>query len=104
MTWLPAASVIITILISVIGVTRHISKKDSDVDAVKAAVVEVNKRIDKVEHKADGTDKEVTGPHNMRAVKLAADVAHVGEKLDALSTIVHAFFAEYRSDQKGKRS
>lgn len=63
-----------------------------------------DKRLDKVEGKADSVDKEVTGPHNMRAVKLAGDIANVDAKVDALVADFREFRNEYRADQKQKRS
>jgi len=104
MTWLPAVSVIVTVLVAVIGLTRHISKKDSDVDAVKTAVIEVHRRIDKVESKADDNAKEVTGPVRITAATMAKDIAHVVADVADVKTMLTAHINEYRADQKGKRS
>ena len=105
MQWLPAASVIITILVSVIGVTRHISKRDSDVDANARAIAEVNKRVDKVEGKADDNAKEITGPVNIKAATLARDIAYALDGIARVESMLATHISEYRADQhRVKRS
>jgi len=95
--WLQAIAVLVAIAASCIAVARTVFVTEVKVAALAEAVKEVRT-------KADGTDKEVTGPHNMRAVKLEGQVANVEGKLDGHITDFKAFLAEYRSDQKGKRS
>jgi|GEM_PF-5855456 len=69
------------------------------IDDIKSVAM----RIKEVEGKVDGVDREVTGPHSSRAVKLAGDIANVEHKVDRVIADLGTFISEYRADQKHRR-
>ena len=96
--WFQTIAVVAALIGSALAIGRVVFVTEVKVERLE-------KDVAKVEGKADSTDKEVTGPHNMRAVKLAGDIANVDEKLSALASEFRDFRAEYRQDQhRGKRS
>jgi hypothetical protein len=71
MNLLQVAAIVVSLATSAFAVARVLFVTEVKVD-------QHDKRLDKVEGKADGIDKEVTGPHNARVVKLAGGARQPG--------------------------
>lgn len=93
--WLQAIGVLIAITASAIAVARTVFVTEVKVEALAKA-------IDRVEHKADGTDKEVTGPVNIKAATLARDITYALDGIARVEAMLATHISEYRADQKGK--
>lgn len=97
MNLLQVTAIVVSLAASAFAVARVVFVTEVKVD-------QHDKRLDKVEGKADTIDKEVTGPHNARVVRLAGELANLVSRLDSLVSEFREFRAEYRDDQKQRRS
>lgn len=63
---------------------RVVTKTEARIDLVDDRVVGLKIRLDNVEKKADGTDREVTGPHSIARVRLEGQIASLDDRVGSL--------------------
>ena len=104
MTPLQIVALVVGLIVSVVGLGGSAFAVGRVILVTEVRVANLMEAMKEVKQKADGTDKDVTGPVRITAANMAKDIASVEDKLDNLSDDFKAFVAEYRADQKGKRS